>query len=1767
MLYLYPKNTVDFTNNGDPIRYSFDEHVVRDEGFYLTFNLLLDKEEAYKKIKKEMIVSADTPDGINQFRIYDIKNKSTSVEVTAVQLMYDFDNKEVNPFSLKNATGSQVISRFKSSFKSTLGQFTMDSSIAETHDFATNDEDDDTPSHNALEVLNRITDRWDSELMLNGFDIRMIKRLGAKTDALLYEKKNISEFEDASSVSGMATRIHATSKFTPEGKEDEVTLSVTVDSPLINEYAQIYEKSYVNNDAKTEAELIAWVKLKYSTENTDKPSRSITVSTNIIDGTEINYGDDLVLKYLVHDVDEIIRCVGYDYDPIKNTYYSVTLGDWKDSFATTLTGGIVDKTNQQLNQIKNNITYISMSANGKNRNAYGPEPVPNPINGDNWYYYEFDRPNDVELRIFQDGFWVGIDFATKKEVDEVIEQADLDRAKIEQDFEATKQLAKQYTDAEVLKFDTKFTAETGAIRNEVQTGYTNAVTAGKAYTDTKSNEFNTALGLVKTDVANTVLKADSAVLKADKAISDAGFAKVDADTAKQNALTAIGTANTAKTNAETALSTANTAITNSVTALSTAQTAISNSGTAITNAQNALNAYNNLEIGGRNLLVNTGNADIGDIAVGKNIAQKSSALKFERTVAGQKYITTGLGAERYYRFTNTAHGNLENILDGYIQAGKTYTFSGQIRTSLDTDIAPKIRIQTGITSWTKEYSYQLSKSEEWTSFLYSVTVDENAKSFYISFQSYGNVVGSYFETRCLKLEKGTKATDWSPAPEDVQVQITDINGELARKVSQTTFDTLNGTVTNQGTLISQSQTAIGLKADKTLVDTINQTVTKHTTDIKLANDGLLLKSDKSVVDALNGTVATHTNQIKTNADGLALKADKSLVDTVKGTVDKHTLDIKANADGLLLKASSSLVDTIKGTVDNHTTELGIQAQAITARLTSTQVDSLVASKNYVNQAQLTATATQWNLALTQVSNDLSNLEIGGTNLLLNTKTLGQGIIIGGSKNGEYKGLTIAKSIKTTSASYSDTVTLRTNGIPTETTYTISFYARANINTSIGNHFYNPNTTTSSLTSQGNKSTSSDGGAIISITTEWKRYWITWTQTIPTTVKSIIVGRNNHGAIGTEVEIAGIKLEKGTKATDWTPAPEDQATKVEFSELNQTVNSIGGRVGNSEGQIAALILQANGLQTTVADKADKTQVTQLSNQWTQTTELVTGHTTQISSLGQQLTFKVTKGDVTGQINIEAGVTLIQNKKLLLDADTYIMGTTFANDIKAKSLESVYADIATLRTKFLIADLITSAYLKVDNALVDKMTATTSIVDRFFSKTAVIDNIETKSLAAVYADILTIRNKVLITDSVTAGMVKADAGLFDKVFINDAVVQKLTANSSFINSVKAIDITADKVTGGLFNGANMNMININVSSLVGNISNFVQSYWNQSNTSVSINASGLVSQSGALNTTLNAGSLTTVSGVKSGTVNALGMQISDSSNGWTTRLYSDGLEFKWYDVIRGITQTSEGLQIKPTTGSGSRLNSALELVTGSGNDKIAYLQLGIPDANSNARLQLAGNVLSLRHPNGGQLTISNYAFDEAQGLIRSGTFRTSPTDGAYLEMVGKQIQTVREGNNNVYIMPSGTGGVTIGSGGSTRWPITALRFIESSNRASKTNIREYNESGLAAINSLTVTTYNRVDELARGNTQRDIGFIAEDSSIIRYDQPDGTPGVDNYQLSAYLVKSVQELDQKVISIANVADASNALANQALSETQKMKQEIQELKQKIQQLESAA
>lgn len=82
----------------------------------------------------------------------------------------------------------------------------------------------------------------------------------------------------------------------------------------------------------------------------------------------------------------------------------------------------------------------------------------------------------------------------------------------------------------------------------------------------------------------------------------------------------------------------------------------------------------------------------------------------------------------------------------------------------------------------------------------------------------------------------------------------------------------------------------------------------------------------------------------------------------------------------------------------------------------------------------------------------------------------------------------------------------------------------------------------------------------------------------TSVNIYVKSVNNPNGIGsTKAVINWAKLEKGTKPTDWTPAPEDMATAKQISELTVDLESITGRVEDAEGNISTLKQTSTGFE--------------------------------------------------------------------------------------------------------------------------------------------------------------------------------------------------------------------------------------------------------------------------------------------------------------------------------------------------------------------------------------------------------------------------------------------------------------------------------------------------------------------------------------------------------------------------------------------------------------
>ncbi len=122
---------------------------------------------------------------------------------------------------------------------------------------------------------------------------------------------------------------------------------------------------------------------------------------------------------------------------------------------------------------------------------------------------------------------------------------------------------------------------------------------------------------------------------------------------------------------------------------------------------------------------------------------------------------------------------------------------------------------------------------------------------------------------------------------------------------------------------------------------------------------------------------------------------------------------------------------------------------------------------------------------------------------------------------------------------------------------------------------------------------------------------------------------------------------------------ESSIKQANDKINESITSINGNIQN-------ITADLNGVQATVKNKADVSQITQLTN-LISTKVNQDDYKSAITQLGDDINARVQKGDLISQINLEAGQTLIQSKKLFLDADSVVFsGKAFIPDAAIANL---------------------------------------------------------------------------------------------------------------------------------------------------------------------------------------------------------------------------------------------------------------------------------------------------------------------------------------------------------------------------------------------------------------------------------------------------------------------------------------------------------------------
>lgn len=341
MLYLLNKDVRTVRWNGEPLHEATSAIVkeTMNGDFTLTVKYPISDSGIYQLIQEDMLIKAPTPVlGAQLFRIKKPVEHNDHLEITAYHISDDVMQRSITPVSVTSQSCGMALSRMVQNTKTALGDFSFNSDIQDRRTFNTTETE--TLYSVLLDGKHSIVGTWEGELVRDNFAMTIKKSRGENRGVVITTHKNLKDYQRTKNSQNVVTRIHAKSTFKPEGAEKETTIRVTVDSPLINSYPYINEKEYENNNAKSVEELQKWAQAKFTNQGIDKVSDAIKIEAYELDGQVVHMGDTVNLKSWKHNVDSFKKAIAYEFDALKEEYLSLTFDDKAGTGGSRASGGL-----------------------------------------------------------------------------------------------------------------------------------------------------------------------------------------------------------------------------------------------------------------------------------------------------------------------------------------------------------------------------------------------------------------------------------------------------------------------------------------------------------------------------------------------------------------------------------------------------------------------------------------------------------------------------------------------------------------------------------------------------------------------------------------------------------------------------------------------------------------------------------------------------------------------------------------------------------------------------------------------------------------------------------------------------------------------------------------------------------------------------------------------------------------------------------------------------------------------------------------------------------------------------------------------------------------------------------------------------------------------------------------------------------------------------------------------------------------------------------
>ena len=319
-----------------PLNFAYNDEIIQEGNskYQLSFKFPTNN-PLWEELVEETLLLADDLHGEQEFIIFEVEKHHAYITVYANQVATLLNNYSITELSVNNASGDRVMRSLVSSIIPE-HNFTFSSDIANTHSLNLKNV---TVANALFKDKHSIIGQWGGDLIRDKYDIRLLSNGGSNKEALFMYKKNLKSYQQKKSIKDLRTRIHFTKTINSqkEGEKDKV-IAVTVDSPLIGKYKNIYEGNLdvSDQDVVDEATLRKYGEQYFKTTLCDVIEESIEINVVGAPDEPVGIFDTVTIFHEKFNLDVKKKIIKYTFTPMGRKLKTIGFGKIQSNLGTTL---------------------------------------------------------------------------------------------------------------------------------------------------------------------------------------------------------------------------------------------------------------------------------------------------------------------------------------------------------------------------------------------------------------------------------------------------------------------------------------------------------------------------------------------------------------------------------------------------------------------------------------------------------------------------------------------------------------------------------------------------------------------------------------------------------------------------------------------------------------------------------------------------------------------------------------------------------------------------------------------------------------------------------------------------------------------------------------------------------------------------------------------------------------------------------------------------------------------------------------------------------------------------------------------------------------------------------------------------------------------------------------------------------------------------------------------------------------------------------------